>query len=355
MVNKVFFSAKTQYENLGDGVISCQLLKRMRVHGCVLVDNRTSPEWYDAVLGLHHQESARLIGGGFKRKLLKSAIQSLFLSSSVYLVLKPGHIFGGRSLIKEIIYTTSLFCLWLMRIRIVRYGASIGPFDKNNEPFEKIKALCFWDYTARDGRSLNYCKSLGISRARYYPDMAFGLDYYNDDCNRKYSLALSFRTGTTSEHERAYVEKLECHLTSSKWVEIKLTSVLFVSQVLRDDLYMQNLRDKLAPSANFLAYTQGITSHDEIFRRYESVEIALSNRLHVLLFSASRGAIPVPIIDREKHLKITGLFETVGLEDLIFDILDETSLDEHFDYINKNAEEIKGRIALIFSSQFSNI
>jgi polysaccharide pyruvyl transferase WcaK-like protein len=351
VINKVFFSAKTQYENLGDGVIGCQLLNKMRGVGNVLVDDRMSPEWYGSILGIKDKESVRIKGGGFKRKLICSAMKSIFSSPHVYLALKPGHIFGGGSWLKEISYTGFMLLLWILRVRIVRYGASLGPFTRKAAFFERIKAFCFWDYTARDNLSLDYCKSLGISKVKYCPDMAFGLGYHEGDERKKYPLALSFRTGTTSEHETSYTENLERHLLSSSWVAGNKSQALFVSQVKRDDLYMKMLMDKLAPSAEMVTYSESIVSQKEVFCSYNKAALILSNRLHVLLFAASRGAIPVPMVEREKHLKIVGLFHTVGLDDLVFDISGDTSLNQHLININGRAKEIRLRASLVFVNQ----
>lgn len=351
MVGKVFFSAKTQYENLGDGVIGCQLLRRVRHLGELLVDNRCSPKWYDSILGVAESESARAKAQGFKRQILLAGLRSLFSSSSVYLVLKPGHIFGGGGLLHEIAYTGFMLLLCLLRVRIVRYGCSLGPFSQVAAWFEPIKAFCFYDYTARDQLSIEYCRTIGIDDVRYCPDMAFGLDCSSGLKDKKYSFALSFRTGTTSENDSAYIAKLEHHLLSSTWMESNKKSALFVSQVKRDEAYQSDLQLRLSKDASVKFYRESKDSEKEIFSSYEGVDIVYSNRLHVLLFAASRGAIPVPLVESDKHMKIVGIFKDVGLESLIFDISGGASLDDHIGGILGDKNTIRASIQKVFEQQ----
>lgn len=351
MADKIYFSAKTQYENLGDGVIGCQLLNLMRRRGDLVVDNRDAPKWYDAVLGIDINESVRDLKIGFKRRLVLDAFRRLRSSSNTYLVLKPGHIFGGGGLLREIGYTGFMLLLFLLRVRIVRYGCSLGPFNKVGKIFEPIKAACSWDYTARDLLSIEYSKSIGIPKVKYCPDMAFCLDYGNSKQAKKYWFGISFRTGTTSENEGGYTDNLERHLLGSSWIQQASDNLLFVSQVKRDDQYLMGLRDRLKSAGDIICYEESCDSKNKIFLTYEDVDVVLSNRLHVLLFAASRGAIPVAVVEKEKHKKIVGIFRHIGLEELIFDISGNLLLDAKLDEVKERAKYYRSKVASAFSEQ----
>jgi polysaccharide pyruvyl transferase WcaK-like protein len=353
MGNIFFFPANTQFENLGDGIIGSQLLKRLRNCGDVLVDDRPVPEWYVDILEIDKAESVRARGTGFKRLLILAALQRLLHlhDGHVYLALKPGHVYGSGSMFKELARTGFFMFLFVLRVRIIRYGASIGPFSKCFEIFELIKSKMYWHYTVRDGLSLKYCESIGLTNAIYCPDMAFSLDRGTGDKQRKYKFGLSFRSGTISDSDRTYTDLLEMHLLNSRTMIQACSKLLFVSQVKRDDLYVASLRDKMDRSAPLICYQENKQSQMDILRSYDGVELVLSNRLHVLLFAASRGAIPIPLLDGAKHSKIVGIFQDENLADLIFNIKGVKSLDDHLSEVMSRACSIQHSLSEVFISK----
>lgn len=351
MGNKIFFTANTQFENMGDGIIGRELLKLMRERGNLLVDNRRAPVWYDKVLNLDPSESLRESSGGFKRRIVISSIQSWFAKSNVYLALTPGHLYGSGPVTREIVYVAFMFFLKVIGVKVVRYGCSLGPFRGFSEWVEKYKAYCFSAYTARDSITINYVQSLGINKVTYFPDLAFGLDYQGGVSERKYPIGMSFRTGTISESDQFYLEKLEAHLLTSKFISSVRHSILFCSQVGRDHAYLQALKEKSNSDGDLVLYEGSNESINEIFACYDQVNIVLSNRLHVLICAASRGSIPVAVVDGSEHKKIVGVYQSVGLGDLVFDIYGEQSLDEFLDNVIEHLQTLKCKIETVFQTQ----
>lgn len=354
MHNKVFFSSKTQFENLGDGIIGCELLRYAREKAVVIVDNRSSPAWYDGILGVGPKESTRGQASGFKRRIYGNAVRSWFSPGHVYLILKPGHHYGSikaNALFRECVYLMFLASLWLVRVRVVRYGCSLGPFFGLAKSLERIKNKFVYSCTVRENISLDYMHSIGVDSAQYFPDLAFGLDYSKGSEARTYTACVSFRTGTLTGEDKAYTDSIERHLSSSECLRRSKGRLLFLSQVTRDKEYVEVLRDRIGAGDSSYHFSESLESKNEILKLYSQVDFVLSNRLHVLLCAASRGAIPLAMVDRAQHSKITGVLEKVGLGDLIFDIRSNGSLDEFFANVSGNIEAYRSAIEKAFRCQ----
>ena len=71
---------------------------------------------------------------------------------------------------------------------------------------------------------------------------------------------------------------------------------------------------------------------------YGEVKCIISNRLHVLIYGARYGAIPIPLIDIKKHLKIVGIFQDCQLDNLLLDL-------------NQKGDELTRMLSIIVDSQ----
>lgn len=66
------------------------------------------------------------------------------------------------------------------------------------------------------------------------------------------------------------------------------------------------------------AECQAMTSSIQENREaYGEARMVISNRLHVLLLTMSSGGLPIALLEHEEHSKIAGLYEDIGLKDLV--------------------------------------
>lgn len=350
MSNYFYYSAKTAHGNLGDSIIARELLNILKKMGELIIDDRGSPDFHIDILNVNKSNLVTSGSTGFKRSMILTALKSLLTSNQVFLVLKPGHIFGGGSKMREIAYVSFLILLTLLKVKVIRVGVSLGPFSNTGLFFEKIKSFFMHFHSAREDISIEYMKSNGISKLKYFPDLALFLTNQFESKIKKFDFCLSFRTGTISDNDEAYVKALEEKIGKSKFISSENLSSCFVAQVDRDKKYVAYLKKNIRPDAQLFTYDNTLSSAVDIFKIYGKVRFCISNRLHVLLFAASQGALPIPLINKLEHTKITGIFKKVGLETLIFDVGSDFDLDEHILHIINHEVYFSRLVSLAFSS-----
>jgi polysaccharide pyruvyl transferase WcaK-like protein len=339
-MNRIYFSTKTQHENLGDGIIGYELLTLMRNYGELTVDNTNSPDWYADFLGLSEIEKISHRSNGFIMDIVKSAIMSRLNISNheVYLILKPGHIFGTYSIFYNIKYTLFLLFLRILGVKICRFGASLGPFDSKTNTFERVRSYFYKSYTSRDSKSHEYACRIKAHSPEKFPDLAFNIHYCSgvDFDSRNKEIVISFRETIFTGDEDQYTSVIENRVFTADFMKKFGSTIGYLSQVNFDDEYMKKLSDKFGGTTDIACYDNSKSSKANILAIYSDTKIVLSNRLHVLLLAASKGALAIPVISLKKHTKISGIYQDNNLEALIFDLDSENDICEHINYIINN-------------------
>lgn len=342
---KYFYTAATQFENLGDIVLAEQIISHMRQRGSVYIDDRDCPEEYLTILGLSESESTVKSSGGFKRKLIASAVYSLISrQQTVRFSLKPGHMKVRGTGLKTHAYTFYLKLLKILGVEIFRYGASLEFENIKAETVEVNRSAAYHDYTLRDQYSLKRAKAVNIANARYFPDLALGLPFSNG--KDKLYIGSSFRSDL-EENTTVNIETCT-NILQAALRKHPNSQPLSSSQVYRDDGFNAEIADALKAKKIFFDGSQ--TSKHDLFDCYSKTHWMISNRLHALVFAASKGAIPIPFVSGTKNAKIVDLFASVGIEDLIFDYDKGESFKQHIDYIAANEAEIRTRIHNAFKT-----
>jgi len=346
--DRVFYTAATQSENLGDIVLAEEVVRRARPLGQLLVDDRDCPTDYCALLALAPNESVRQSNKGFKRQMLMAALRRcLGRAGRVHCLLKPGNLKGSEPGLKQWAYIGWLTVLRVLGVEISRYGSSIELSGLAAQRIERAKARNFTDYTLRDDASIALARRSGVTSVRYFPDLALGLDVASGG-PRPY-LCASFRndldTGEGHSIDEAVDRKVA--LIERALVAFPGTKPLLVSQVYRDDEFNRRLAERL--NGEFIAFEGCATSKARLFESYQGSRLVLSNRLHVLLFGASRGALPVPVVDRVSNAKVVNVLGTLGFQALVHDVADPVSFSDYLTRIASEERDVLARLQTVFA------
>jgi len=334
-----YYNAATQFENLGDIVLAVEIIRHMRSQGRVYIDDRDCPDSFLAFLALADDESAKASKSGFKRNMLFSAIGSFFTGNKVRFLLKPGHMSVRGVGIRSSVYTIYLHLLKLLNIEIARYGASISFDDSDAQTCEFNRSKAYKDYTVRDLLSLELATNSGIKK---------GLPLTTG--STKIYVAGSFRADI---NEDTKINVKSCTTVMQTALDTQEPAKpLLVSQVYRDDDFNASVARELQ-CTNTVFFDGSVSSNEALFDAYEKTSVMISNRLHVLLFCASRGALPIPYISLTANAKVANLFISIGLEELIFDYNSERDFAAHIRHISSDIK-IREKINAAFQ-QFAQL
>jgi polysaccharide pyruvyl transferase WcaK-like protein len=325
IVHTFYFRAKTQYANLGDMLISRELLALARAHGNVVVDVCDAPNAF--VLGLDIRDTERADSGlsfwlgilfGIRGRRTGEAKVS---GRRVYL-LNPGGFSGEYSYLAAIAQLGVLFfyvLLWICGVKIMRVGCSLGPFGRRRKFLERLKSYFVSHIGVRDNQSLSYCNKIGMDNTQYFPDLAFlasGAGLRNAFQSDRCTVCLSFRSGASNAMvEDAVAHQLSILVRSAP----PYVSFKFVTQVAYDAGPNRALAEHLGLLSNcaFVDVSNDLTKAAAL---YGSCDLVISNRLHVLLLALRNGASVIALVQNSANAKIVGLFSTLALSHLVVDV-----------------------------------
>jgi polysaccharide pyruvyl transferase WcaK-like protein len=344
-----YFFARTQFENLGDRGIALALLREIAQYQPLRIIAMNCPADYC-------QQLARVPNSTLlynPMQALRLLLHDLSAGNSIFLAMKPGHLFGDRrQLTKYLLQLLMLMLFKLLGARIVRLGASIGPLSRIIEPIEALSSKLYTHYSVRESLSFAYVRSIGCTNPKHFPDLGFLFEPEFLDPLDKPEIAAkprNFLAVSTREYERA-----EHKSTAARAIkELMLTrpdmELRFVAQVQFDVDSIRNLRAHFKRTTDTSIEWRG-TDVNHLFSVYQATTFVLSNRLHVLLFAAKLGAIPVALISRVRDTKIVGIFLDCGLEDLLLDLDDPPSIKSYIQRIVHNEQYYRQLVNQVFES-----
>lgn len=318
--NSFFFNAKTQHQNLGDAIISRELLRTLSSKGTVYVFSGGMPASFLACI----QAEKYNIYSSYLRfvacLIIKSISGLITRRASSYFILNPGGFGNNKNLgVKDKLRQTFLVLnyavLAVLGVRIMRLGASFGTFTDDRLYFEKLKNVFMYRNTVRDPISLSYAHKNGLKNMSYFPDLALAMPYDTYVTN-------GIKTGTTPyfvfslrSEDNNYNE---CQIQVIKEItqhnpEIDL---VFSAQVEFDIEFNKELAqffNQYGLKSRFV----DCPSEEELFSLYRGAQLVFSNRLHVLLFALRQGVVSIPLVTEEKNKKIIGIYQDLQLGDLV--------------------------------------
>ena len=317
-----FLSAKTQHQNLGDGIITRELIHLLEEFGDVHLNEAGMPAGFlNLVCG---QRTIRYSGG----KAFIFALVSSYLGvrrngndRHLYYVLNPGGFSGSVRILdlpRHLLLIGAYALFQWFGIRTVRLGQSVGPFTDGRLLLERMKARFAYLLTARDHESLAYARDTKIAVREFFPDLALLLPDPGPGLANRSGLVCSFRSEPDID---GYDEAIECFLMLARQGDFGGAAATwrFCSQVIFDDA--RNRQLALSLSAMHVPIdSKHFFDFDYFCQQYGAVRAVLSNRLHVLLFALRMGTPAFAVIDPVVNRKVAGIYNELGLQEFIVDV-----------------------------------
>lgn len=322
MKKTIFYQGKTQYSNTGDALINKSLVDHFRRHANVVLNDGGMPASYLQELNMQPTELSGKGGAAFIIFLIKTAFTNLFAKRQelFFLATPPGHQFGGglKSFVKHFALVLFYMVLYVLNVKIIKIGFSIGPIDKGAALMERWKSLFIPFYYVRDPLSLALVKKIGIKKAKFFPDLAWTY-VVKEQVDDRDAVFLSFRSQVvTGMDGKSYAEDL-VHKIKKLVVEgLDDLRIVIGYQVKEDREFCQLLYNEIKSAREVEFHDEQITlSTANIFSSYKFM---LTNRLHVALLGYQYGALPLILSDIDKHKKIKGIFEDADASSLLLDV-----------------------------------
>jgi len=374
------YNATVQYENLGDLKINKYLFQSLRLHGQIRFNTKNSkaplpepgvntpsagpsndnPEYYYSKMGIEPHEILSAGVWGFVKIIIKNSPVNIFLSPAgkmkVYLVFTPGGISGNLT---PGVLARAAFIFFASQLgaRPIRLGVSLGPFSPKRETIERLQARCLTVNTVRDPQSEDYAKQLGIRNIRRFPDFGFlvkrNAETHNPlPANAPYCV-ISLRNDNLSPRQTQQMLDWLERCVSTMCAETKPTLV-FSWQVTRDAGLMRALAAQYGDRFN--VHTVEPRDDDaELFAVYRDAAFLLTNRLHVFLFAASQGSIPLAVVTGSANQKLTGLIRDLELDHLMYDYTEQPDVVPTWQQIDAFSCSTKEQITRAFDRASTSI
>ncbi len=344
-MNIIFYQVKTQYSNAGDALINRALIEELRNHGDIYANCKGVPKKFIEELGIEKEEKLSFREASFCLRILKCAIESIFRKNKVYIFSGLGDMHGGskKRAIKNIISGVISGIYRVFGVKTIRIGRSIGVITKDMKISEKIRDR-FTTYSfVRDSISLETCKRMGSKKAEFCPDMSWlykGLETPKQ--NENTNVMLNFKETSYGEKNEEYtktlIEKIDLSLkalTEKLGTNLKIT---IAYQVEADQTFSSKLYEELKERYDVVFNSDRIHL-DTAEKIYCNFSYHLSNRLHSILLGHKYGSLPIALLDKKNHLKISALMQDCELDDLMIDIFTDNVI-EKVGYIVQNNKKL---------------
>ncbi|MBN8453811.1 polysaccharide pyruvyl transferase family protein [Accumulibacter sp.] len=333
----IFFALRTQYSNPGDELINTALLRELAARTRVIALCVDVPDWYveNVMLGLG-RHGANVTLERHSARFYARILARAFGREKIWVYLSCGDTtqtkeHDARDYLKSTILGT------LQRfpaVHVGMVGVSTARITSSRAWLLRMAQTRGGAITVRDTASKAVLERHGID-AMLVPDLAFALSFSPKP--RQETVVLSFRSHNAIS-DALLTEGLKRVVPWALALGFKLAVVW---QVEHDRAFSEALAKILdlplivreAPRINRLA---------ELTAIYDKSGFVLSNRLHVLLLGASRGAIPIALLAREDR-KISPLLQDNGLGAIAIRVEDEMAAD-HVIAALSSAEDVADRL-----------
>jgi hypothetical protein len=239
---------------------------------------------------------------------------------SVFFVANPG---GGGSSLPDHVFVniTKLTCFHVLKFFFRVHFLQIG--ISSEWPKNLIQLTLFRVHAAlaglvgyRDTRSLSIGIRLCSNNAVFFPDLSFVLPlqgHLSIESTHCASSPISKVGISLSSSCRDKEHSISSYVISNH----ASRSFIAVAQVLADIDYNCYFSSRLSIEFVNLYVTAPAISLASIAAFYNSLDLVLSDRLHVLLLAASCGTPVVPLVSPDMNHKIRSLFEDLGFADIL--------------------------------------
>jgi polysaccharide pyruvyl transferase WcaK-like protein len=326
-----FVRLRTQCDNVGDALITRELIRLLAKHSEVWADASGCPDAFvdevTRVPGTMHIVNRF----GALRLYARLAVASLGGARCFYFLL-PGGLTGEKSRAAALRAHLQASLLGLLRyagVMVCHVGASCTNLGPRYRRVVASRSQVLDAHYVRDAGTRAYLTTFGARVDGIVPDLALGL-YRNrapQSGSRPY-LALSFRLDGPRHRQ---IDRITRTAHAALEASRHRGGCKVISQVRRDDGPMAALAETLRrehPAAD-VQFVR-VDSIAGCVDAYADVHTLLSNRLHALIVAGYAGATPVAVIDERLDAKVSGLFTELGLGD---HVVTDTIVD--FDLIGR--------------------
>lgn len=324
MSRSVFAVLGADYGNIGDALIYREALAWSRSLGQVHANVGQGPAQWVEQLGLDDGDLyGTITGTGRIRSNLKWLRRLCFGRGPRALVLDPGETaLGLRQLPRELLLLVATAIVKLRNGLIVRppHAIRVNPSPVTLAVYRLACALSTHVYFRNfESRDL-------VGSGEVVPDLGFGVSAVEPThpADNRSVLAISLR-GHRPHPGSAWVSAIK------SFAEERGLSVVVFSQVSHDDSRSGRLAADLG--AQLLPWhSEDLGRMEvEIQELYRRSMLVLSDRMHILVYAALYGCIPVEAVPSPSN-KIRSHFRVAGIEDVSFDTC------------GKNVDEIVGTL-----------
>ena len=361
--NLIFFNPRTQTINLGDVIINKNLLTILRNFGQVVVKDSKTPSTFLDEIGVFESEYYTHTYSGhyflsiiyevFKRKIQGNKV-------NVYLFYAPGHQLPlGSKLVHKLLYLSMLSFMSIIGVRICRLGISIGDFKPGEQLFLKLNSHMMFFLGIRDSFSQQYARFIGLKNIGHFPDLAWAqenrtFEYVssNSGNTEPSCIVFSFRDTVRfcggkyrlDEHLLPILDELVEKLCKQNGMKLVLCY-----QVDYDRLFMKKLEDRYKSEISQITFIDERLKEERVANIYSKDSVIVTNRLHVFLFAAMCGSIPVVLINSRVQMKITGILKDAYLDEVLIDIDSKSgqTFSSRLESIIENRSQITQKISLL--------
>lgn len=351
-MNYIYYQTKTQFTNTGDALINRALIEVLRGYGVLKCNcSKNIPIKFVEELGIKESEKLSYkTEVGLVLSIIGRGIISLFNSDKVYVFSGLGHQWGGnyKLYIKNIIASVVFLLYRILGIKIIKIGSSIGPVTRLALVTEKIRSIFINNYYVRDTKSLELCHNNGIKKAKLSPDLSWlYLNQFEKKLNLTNIVTVNMRESILNEKDLFYVDSMKKTVYKIlKMIEESFSEkikVIFLYQVESDKTFCKNIFNELKREFDCEFVTERVTL-ESAKKIYGKSVYNISNRMHSLLLGYKYGSLPIVVIDKDKHIKISQTFKDSNLDEFIIDVYNSKS--KNIEYILKNREELFSKLII---------
>lgn len=319
---RAYMNIHTQFENAGDALILRELIRLVSSRVPTDVYLGQAPDGFVQQLDLDGNNAVTAHRGQASVGLIRDIFKARLGGWRCYLFLTPGASNGERSRKQfafDIIRLVSVAMTTLARVRICQVGVSFENIGARHARLLRWRSHLLYACAPREKLASDYARELGIQVTATMPDLSFNLFSLPPSPleQLRRGIAFSFRV----DKDRAMRDPLRQIVARVCKASTDQDELIFLAQVGRDVEFMRELAELAAEirpgQVRFVDCHRNI---EEAIATYATCRAVLSNRLHVLLPCLNEGAAPIALTTPELDQKISGIFDSIGLGERVFDI-----------------------------------
>lgn len=316
-MNKIFYSAYTCKDNLGDLVITKTQIEEYSKYGEVYVDFTGMPiDFKNIILDKKNKNIKDFTveyGKSYRGKQFLSIIKFLHKEDFTHFTKSPGPYavlsLPLKKLIVRLMGAIGYFYAHKLGLKVFALGIDLD-YIRQTKWLQYINTRYFSVYNLLGLRSIPNVTlyESQLHNIKYVPDMAILYNPVNYVTKKRKKIALSFRKVNEKDLLVADLKNLlSMFVTHGYDIDI-------VYQVEEDKYFSKELYSCLSNNGINMVHECIRYNNLSIYSQYDYV---FSNRLHVLLLAAKYGVIPFALISEDiKEQKIANIFFSIGIERL---------------------------------------